>query len=157
MSKTEHDYTEPWPIFQDEDEPWKDMDRLLKWEDKMDTQMELGDAFGCSPSTISYWLGKARDEVEPEWSDKELQCDHFEVCGNLAPGPNNATCIVCLDLMRHNSRDSGLDPGESDDMTAHVGKLYEEYPDYAEQQQAVYDEKHNDDDEEDAEDSETES
>lgn len=150
-------YDEPWPMFSDEDEPWKDLERLLKWDGKMDTQKEMGDAFGCTPSTISYWLNKARDEVEPEYDDEELQCSHFEVCGNLGPSPVNGICTVCLDLMRHNQSAKDIDPGESEDVTSHMEVLYQEYPDFAEERQAAYDELHSDDEEDDGEDSEDES
>lgn len=147
MSQTQDlSYDEPWDMFAEEEEPWKDLDRLLEWEGKLDTQMELGDAFGCSPSTISYWLDKAKDEVEPEYDDEELHCRYHDVCGNLCPGLKNGICDVCLDLARHNSRSKKIDPADSSDYDSHIGKLYEEYPELAEERQAEYDDWHSDDD-----------
>jgi hypothetical protein len=152
MSKTQDlSYDEPWDMFAEEEHPWKDLDRLLEWEGKLDTQMELGDAFGCSPSTISYWLDKAKDEVEPEYDDEELHCRYHDVCGNLAPGPKNHICRVCLDLARHNSGAKEIDPDDSSDYDSHIEKLYEEYPELAEQSQAVYDDWHSDDESKDSE------
>lgn len=150
-------YDEPWPMFADEEEPWKDLDRLLKWEEKMDTQMELGDAFGCSPSTISYWLDKARDEVEPEYDDEELQCNYFEVCGNLAASPKMGVCDVCLDVMRHNDSADCIDPEDSETLADHMETLYEHYDDLIEERQAEYEEFRDGLDEDDAEDSKDES
>lgn len=143
-------YDEPWPMFADEDEPWKDLDRLLKWEAKMDTQMELGDAFGCSPSTISYWLDKARDEVDPEYDDEELRCEYFAVCGNHMDHPSSGVCTVCLDLMRHNDAADELRiDGSVED---HMEQLHDHYDEKVEQYQAAYDER-----QDNSEDSETES
>lgn len=152
-------YDDPWPMFSDEEEPWKDLERLLKWEQKMDTQMELGDAFGCSPSTISYWLDKAKDEVEPDPDEEDLHCEFHDVCDNLAPGVNNSLCIVCLDLARHNQGElpDGVPMEEYDDRESHMEALYEEHSDFAAERQEAYDERHSDDEEDDSEDSEDES
>jgi hypothetical protein len=98
MSETDDfNYDEPWAMFADEDEPWKDLDRLLKWEEKLDTQAELGDAFGCSPSTISYWLDKARDNPEVGDGGEDIECRD---CGGETPG-QNVICDDCLDKLRH--------------------------------------------------------
>jgi len=147
MSETDYDYESAWPMYSNEDEPWKNLERLLKLEEKMETQQEMGDALGCTPSTISYWLDKARDEVEIEPDEEELHCDYFEVCGNLTPGVNNGNCTVCLDLVRHNqSQVSGMiDPDDFENRLEHLEALYEEYDSYAEDRQADYDSFHSED------------
>lgn len=151
MSKTDDlNYDEPWAMFKDEEEPWKDLNRLLDWEERLDTQMELGDAFGCSPSTISYWLDKARDEVEPEYDDEERQCEYFSVCGNLMDHPSSGVCTVCLDLMRHNDTADEIQVDGS--VEDHMEELHDHYDGKVEEFQTAYDER-----QDDGEDSEDES
>jgi len=137
MSDDEYDYSEPWPMFADEDEPWKDFDRLDRLEGQMDTQKEMAAALGCSPSTISYWLGKKADEYDPEPTEEQLKCDYYEVCGNETPGPNNGLCDLCLDLGRRRSSEVGSPKDlEGDDFTTmedHMELLYERYSDYVEE------------------------
>jgi hypothetical protein len=143
--KDDCDFDEPWPLYADEDEPWKDYERLLKLDAKFTYQYEVADALGTSPSTISYWLGKAKDEYQPEPDDERLKCDRFEACGNQTPGPNNGLCDVCLDLARHNTmmddkyKTKGLDATDFESMLAYQRALYEEYPDYAAERQEAYD------------------
>jgi hypothetical protein len=134
MMADEFDFTEPWDIFADENQPWKDLDRLLELDEKMETQNEVADALGCSPSTISYWLQKARDSREAGL-DQDNPCFYNEVCGNEAPGPNNGACDDCLYLARLNEhlnekyKTKGLDPESSESMTEHIAALHEEYQD----------------------------
>jgi hypothetical protein len=160
MSKTQQlSYDEPWPMYSDEDEPWKDLERLMKLDEKMDTQKEMGAALGCTPSTISYWLNKAQDEVEPEVDEEDLHCYHYDACGNLTPRINNSVCIVCIDLGRHNQSQQphGLDMKDFENEASYMEALYDEYSELAEKQQATYDERHSDDEEDDGEDSKSES
>lgn len=106
MSDEDFDFSEPWDIFADEDKPWTDLDRLAKWNEKLGTQAELGDAFGCHPSTISYWLDKI-DDSKPDEAAEEIDCLQ---CGGDTPG-FNLICDDCLDQLREDGR--GLEEAPS--------------------------------------------
>lgn len=131
MSKTEDlSFEEPWPMYDDEDEPWKDKDRLYKLRKQMDTQAEIGDALGCSPATISYWLKKFRKEDRvDEVDDEDLKCRYFSVCGNELIGRNNGVCELCIDLARKADRD-GLDLADRSGEPQWMERLHEEYSVY---------------------------
>lgn len=128
MSSTEHDYTEPWAVFQDEDEPWKNRSRLFKLLDQMETQAEVGDALGCTPTTISYWKNKYEEEIREEITDEDMRCPHFETCGNEMPSPRNGICNLCLDLVRRADRDNVCI--DTDEVGDRIAELYSEYRDY---------------------------
>jgi len=105
-----YDFSEAWQMFQGEKEPWKDLDRLLKWEQKLDTQQEMADAFGCSPSTISYWLGKARTERRRqrlEAGELCVRCEENETPGGIDSA--NRICDACLEEVRGRDRKTRYD------------------------------------------------
>lgn len=113
MSKAREDcdFEEPWPMFADEDEPWKDLDRLLKLDDRMDYQYEIADALGTSPSSISYWLDKAKEKRRQERLEEGTLC---QVCEEAEVPGGGSTCGSCLDDAR--DADAGID--------------YDHYPDH---------------------------
>jgi hypothetical protein len=116
-SDSEYDYSEPWSMFAGEEQPWKNLNRLLKWDEKMDTQKEMGDAFGCSPSTISYWLQKAKSDPNVHLEDGSgIQCER---CDGETPG-HNVICNDCLDGVR--DRDAGA---EYNNYKAHLDEVHE--------------------------------
>lgn len=113
MSKSRDDcnFDEPWDIFADEDEPWKDLERLLKLDEKLDHQYEIADALGTSPSTISYWMDKAKEKRRQERLEAGTLC---QVCEDAeVPGAGEA-CADCLDAAR----------------SADAGTTYDHYPDH---------------------------
>lgn len=119
----------PWPIYANEDEPWKDYERLLKLEEKFKYQYEIAHVLGTTPATISYWMQKAHDEYVPEVSDEDLKCEYFEVCHNETPHPNNSLCVGCIGLLRHNTSEhgDGIGGAEFKSMTEYVSHLYDHY------------------------------
>jgi len=116
----DYDYSEPWPMFADEDRPWTDFDRLYRLREKMDTQKEMASALGCTPSTISTWLSKLPDRYQPEPDDESLKCEYWDVCYNTTPAPRNGLCDTCLVLCRQTGHDGADAPME---------ELYQEYAD----------------------------
>jgi transposase-like protein len=107
MPTDSYDYTKPWALFQGEKEPWKDLDRLLEYYEKLDTQKAVGDAFGCTPSTISYWLEKAREQRREERRTAGVLCQRCEDAE--VPGGTNAAndiCNRCLDELRARDREA---------------------------------------------------
>lgn len=136
------DFDSPWDTFADEEEPWKDFERLLKLEEQMDYQYEIADALGTSPSTISYWLEKAHDEYQPEPDDEDLKCVYFDVCGNEVVAQSNAVCGVCLDLARRADFD-GLGRGaliedDDPDPETRMEALYDHYEEFANTREQQY-------------------
>lgn len=109
----EYDFSEPWPMYADEEKPWTDFDRLETLREKMGTQAEIGDALGCHPSTISDWLQKLDAKKEQEARETESPC---ELCSDDCPGKNDA-CGDCLSALR--ARDYEAD--------------YDHYPTYLEE------------------------
>lgn len=99
-------YDDPWPMYADEEEPWKDLERLLKLEQKMETQMEMGSALGCTPSTISYWLSKAHDDPDIHLEDgADIFCEN---CDGETPR-FETICPDCLDDLRERDRVADYD------------------------------------------------
>lgn len=107
MSDSERDLSgsSPWSMYEDEDEPWKDFERLLRLNEKLDHQYEIAHALGTSGSTISYWLDKAkREELRDALRGGEIcsRCEDEEVPGGDETA--NQLCETCVDELRH--RDS---------------------------------------------------
>lgn len=128
MSDDEFDYDEPWPLFADEDEPWKDRERLFRLLNEMPTQKHVGDALGCSPSTIGYWKGKFEDQIVAEAIDEDSKCEYYDVCENETPGGLGEICDLCLDLARKASH-GDVGP-HSDDAAERIAWLYDHYDEY---------------------------
>lgn len=104
MGDSDLDFSEPWDLYDDEEEPWKDRERILELEKKMDTQVEIGDALGCTPSTISYWLRKFHDEEE-DVVGEGIECRD---CGAETAG-RCKICDGCLDNLRERDREANYD------------------------------------------------
>lgn len=116
----------PWDLYADEDEPWTDLERLLKLEEKFDYQYEIAHVLGTSPSKISYWLDKAHNEVDIE--PEETECTYHEICGNNSLGGKTTMCDECLDLVRYNDSPQfgeRIDPEDADTMIDHMEALHE--------------------------------
>lgn len=115
MSKAKEDcnFDEPAPLFEGEDEPWKDLDRLLSLEDYFDYQYEIADVLGIGPSTISYWLDKAHEKRQQELLEQGSLCT---VCEENEVPAGGEACGDCLDDAR--AADAGAD--------------YDHYPDHLE-------------------------
>lgn len=119
----------PWPMYADEEEPWKDHERMLKLDAKFDYQYEIAHVLGTTGSTVSYWLKKAKENYTPEVTDEDLKCEYFEVCHNETPGPNNGCCDNCLAIVRHNNsaRGDDIDATDFETMNDYIAELYDHY------------------------------
>lgn len=114
-TKADRDLTEelgpsPWAMYEDEDEPWKDLKRLLRLEEKFDYQYEIAHVLGCDPSKISYWLGKAHEVHKEELRASGaicVRCDENETPG--ADRSVNQLCDECIDALRERDREADYD------------------------------------------------
>lgn len=111
VTKAERDLDEelgksPWPIYEDEDEPWKDKKRLLKLEERFDFVYEIAHVLGTTTSTVSYWLNKAREDqdVHLERGDNVI-CNE---CGGETP-LFETICPECLNELRTRDREANYD------------------------------------------------
>lgn len=127
MSEIEYDYSEPWQMFAGEEKPWTDLERVLRLDDKMDTQKEMGDALGCHPSTVSTWLQKAKKSRDVSLDSEEQDCMNWEVCGNQAPTGRMVICDSCLDLVRTADRERGPNFSDYDEREEFMEEAYEHY------------------------------
>jgi hypothetical protein len=91
----------PHPAFGTRDEPWKDAELMLKLDQQHDYQYEIAHVLGTSPSQISYWMQKAKDDPEVSLVDHDdVVC---EQCDGKTAG-QNIICANCLDAMRRRDR-----------------------------------------------------
>lgn len=117
----------PW---EDVEEPWEDAELMLKMKAHFDYQYEVAEELGITESKCAYWMGKHRENYEPEPDPEEYDCTYIEVCGNESLNPNSL-CSECLRLARFNDSKAGkrgetyIERSEYDDMVAFMKEVHE--------------------------------
>lgn len=100
----------PWGIYADEEEPWKDLERLLKLDEKFDYQYEIAHVLGTTPATISYWMGKAHEHRREEALKAGALCKRCEDAETPGGGKTgNELCVECLSELRDRDCDADYD------------------------------------------------